>query len=138
MIHAINYIATTFSVFIIVGLIFMVFKSRLLRKSIIVLIAGIFISITMHSIFELLESLNYIEESFLIIIMPIFIIIGSAIILLSIFFILNQITIPLKKLTKCAKKIKKGNLSKKCDIKSKDEIGELADAFEEMSYSTHY
>ncbi len=39
---------------------------------------------------------------------------------------------PIQKLSESAKKIKQGNLNIKCEVKSKDEIGELAQTFDEM------
>ncbi|ERM93239.1 histidine kinase [Caldanaerobacter subterraneus subsp. yonseiensis KB-1] len=45
------------------------------------------------------------------------------------------ITNPLKRLTEAANILSQGKLDYKVDVKSKDEIGKLADAFNKMSYS---
>jgi len=49
------------------------------------------------------------------------------------FFIYRSLSKPLYKLTKGAEIIGKGNLKYKIDIKSKDEIGDLANAFNKMT-----
>jgi len=51
---------------------------------------------------------------------------------LIIYLIIFYFTKPIKKLTKCADRIKKGNLNKKCRIKTKDELEDLAQSFDEM------
>ena len=48
------------------------------------------------------------------------------------YFIIKHFTNPINELTICANKIKQGNLDKKCEVKSKDELEELAKAFDEM------
>ena len=47
-------------------------------------------------------------------------------------FLAKSITKPIQKLSESTKKIKQGNLNIKCEVKSKDEIGELAQTFDEM------
>lgn len=50
-----------------------------------------------------------------------------------IFLIINFMVIrPIRKLTEVTNDISKGNLNKKIDVKSKDEVGELASAFNRM------
>lgn len=49
-------------------------------------------------------------------------------------FLARKITNPIKKLVEGIKKISKGDFSQKIDITSQDEIGELAQSFNEMSH----
>jgi len=53
--------------------------------------------------------------------------------ILVIFLILRTIVDPLKKMTLACQEVRKGNLELKIDVKSKTEIGELADTFNEMT-----
>lgn len=48
------------------------------------------------------------------------------------FFIVRHITKPIKELSECAQRIKKGDLDAECKVKTKDEVGELGKTFEEM------
>jgi len=47
-------------------------------------------------------------------------------------FLSRSISKPVHELTKAAKKFKKGNLGHKIKVQSKDELGELAETFDEM------
>ncbi len=49
------------------------------------------------------------------------------------FFYIQRIINPIKKLTETAEEISKGNLNVKSDIKSKNEIGQLASTFNQMT-----
>ncbi len=62
-----------------------------------------------------------------------------AVILLAIvlYFILRQISRPIEKLAIAAKEIESGNYDTVSDIKSKDEVGQLAAAFNQMAKSVH-
>jgi signal transduction histidine kinase len=55
------------------------------------------------------------------------------IIVLIVLIINFRVAQPIKKLTKATNEISQGNLDKKIDIKSKDEIGQLASAFNKMT-----
>lgn len=52
-----------------------------------------------------------------------------------IYFIGRRLTEPIKKLTDGANRINKGNLGHKIDIASRDELGELAQTFNDMAFS---
>lgn len=51
------------------------------------------------------------------------------------FFLINAVTKPLKKLSKAAQSVAKGNIDIKLDIQTDDEIGKLAQSFNEMTHS---
>jgi two-component system NtrC family sensor kinase len=53
--------------------------------------------------------------------------------LVLLYFSTTRITNPLQKMVEATKKIAKGNLSHRVDVRSKDEIGELADSFNQMT-----
>ena len=53
-------------------------------------------------------------------------------------FLANMITTPVKKLTDIADKVSKGDLDIAIDIKSKDEIGELAESFDRMVVAVRF
>jgi len=62
-------------------------------------------------------------------------IVGSIALLLAVglgLYISHSISKPIKELTKASEKLKKGNLNYKIDVKSSDEIGQLAETFNEM------
>lgn len=52
---------------------------------------------------------------------------------LTIFFVVGRITHPLKEVTEVAQKISNGQLDETIEVKSNDEIGKLADAFNKMT-----
>jgi len=56
-----------------------------------------------------------------------------AVLLIILFFSTTRITIPLQKMVLATQKIAKGDLSHKVDVKSRDEIGILADSFNRMT-----
>jgi len=62
-----------------------------------------------------------------------FIVFATLIIILIILLVKISVTDPIKKLTEATNDISKDNLDKKIDIQSKDEIGELADSFNQMT-----
>ena len=53
--------------------------------------------------------------------------------LVLLYFSTTRITNPLQKMVEATKKIAKGNLSHRVDVRSKDEIGELAESFNQMT-----
>ncbi len=59
----------------------------------------------------------------------------SALVILLTFWVARQISIPVKKLTLGAAVIAGGDLSQRVEVSSRDEIGELADKFNEMAQS---
>ncbi|MCY8194032.1 HAMP domain-containing protein, partial [Bacillus spizizenii] len=52
-----------------------------------------------------------------------------------ILFIVRSITIPLKRLVQSSKTISSGDLTETIEIRSKDELGELGESFNEMGQS---
>lgn len=58
--------------------------------------------------------------------------------LLVAFMLATLLTRPLRKLTKASKEIATGNLAYRSGIKSKDEIGELSEAFDKMAEELEY
>ncbi|WP_051280867.1 methyl-accepting chemotaxis protein [Anaerovorax odorimutans] len=73
---------------------------------------------------EILSQVNAIRN-IIITLIVIFIIIGGIII----FFVSNRIAKPIKKITEAAKQIADGNFDVQLNVKSQDEIGQLAQAF---------
>jgi len=75
-------------------------ESRLLRKGLILISSGLFVAIGIHALAELLESSGYLDSDILIIIMPIFVSIGSILIVVGAKVILDNVTTPIKSITK--------------------------------------
>lgn len=55
--------------------------------------------------------------------------------LLAVFFSVKMILSPLKGLTEAASKLAEGNIEKKVELKSEDELGKLADVLERLRFS---
>ncbi|MEW6409726.1 MAG: HAMP domain-containing sensor histidine kinase [Nitrospirota bacterium] len=64
------------------------------------------------------------------------VIIGIFSIVLSVFSS-RSLSMPIKKLTNAARAISKGDLEKRVEVKSRDEVGELASAFNHMAQALH-
>mgnify|MGYP001571246748 FL=1 len=106
-------------------------KSRLLKKSILLISIGIFIAMTFHSLTEYFESIGYLNQNMLFIIMPIFISIGSIILVLGIKKILNDVVNPLRKIIIIInkKQIRKEDIGEFGDLlKMDNELGEMFSA----------
>ncbi len=71
----------------------------------------------------------------MIMIIVIGVIIGAAVMILISYGITNLITQPINRLTEAAKKIAAGNYEEKIYISQKDQIGELAEAFNSMTFT---
>src|SRR5690606_17129104 len=81
-----------------------------------------------YSTKTLFEPISIFENSFILIVM--------STILIAVFFgviMADRITRPLRKLVYASRSLAQGDLNPKIDINSEDEVGELANAFSEMS-----
>ncbi len=58
---------------------------------------------------------------------------ASGVAMIAAFFMASSITDPLRKMAQAARSISKGNFSEKVEVKSKDELGDLAEAMNSMS-----
>ncbi len=77
----------------------------------------------------------YTNSEILVSIGVVIIIIAVIVLAIALYFILKQISRPIEKLAQAAKEIASGNYNAKSDIKTQDEVGQLAATFNHMAQS---
>jgi len=75
-------------------------KTKLLRRGLLLLSAGIFVGLGFHSIFEFLESVQIVRIEFLLSIMPVLVILGAVLILLGGVDMLRNVMQPIREIIK--------------------------------------
>jgi HAMP domain-containing protein len=133
-----NLIAAAVAMLTILLMVILAFRTKMLRKGVLLITTGIFFAVGVHAILELLEALGFLEVEQLLYVMPVLVSVGSFMILGGIFYMMRNSTKHVNQLKNSFDNLSMGKSDMELDaelLNLQDEIGDAARAFNRLIIS---